>query len=160
MTYLQLERIGGSSVAAMTAAGYTPVAANTIRFDEQERTGKGWQAHRVTGLGLSPVSITATPSQVGSNPRFVRKLERNIDIGITALADDKAGRDALEAKLNSVLSGECVLRMRESSGTYKYLRVYFAGGGTYSLGEDSISDTELALVVTLRAHKPDWLIGG
>lgn len=170
MTYLQLEQITGTdhdaAVATMTTAGYAPDAATTIRFDQQERLGYGYQATRITGLGLVPVALTVTPQQTGSTVRNVRKLERNVDIQINILATDLSDRNARMAKLTSILSGECILRMCEDDGntgialpaTYKYLRVYYAGGGTYEMGgASSTTDTNLDLVITLRAHKPSFI---
>lgn len=142
MTYLQLESVSGATV---------------IRLDQQETTGKGWQATKVTGLGMGPVALTATPSSVGSDVRFVRKLERNIDIKLSLKADSLTDRETQEAALYALLAGELKLRRVKGTGTGKYLKVYFAGGGTYAEGEGDTSDTELELVITLRAHKPDWV---
>lgn len=168
MTYLQLEAMT-STEAAMTGAGYSPVSGSTIRFDEQERTGYGFQAVKVAGLGMAPVAITATPNQVGSSPRFVRKLERNIDIALSVRSTSAGNRDSRLAKLWSILEGECILRLCEDDGnsgialpaSYKYLRVYYAGGGTFALGgDDGATEYETELIITLRAHKPDWKTGG
>lgn len=167
MTYFQLERMTATE-ATMTSTGYSPASSTTIRLDEQSRTGMGVEATRITGLGLSPVAITATPSQVGAVPRFVRKLPRDIDITLNIHAANLTDRRAIEDKISDILSGECLLRRCSSDGgttialpsNYHYLRVFFVGGGTYALGDGKTKDTELELVITLRAHKPDWKIGG
>lgn len=141
-TYLQLESVDG---------------ATTLRLDQQETTGSGWQAVRVTGLGMGPVALTTTNEQAGSTVRFVRKAERNVDIQLNLKATSLANRESKEASLYSLLSsGELKLR-RVSSASNKYLaKVYYVGGGTYTEGDGETSDTELDLVITLRAHDPDW----
>lgn len=168
MTYLQLEAMAGRSEATMTGGGFSPTSADTIRFDEQERLDVGWQATKVSGLGMAPVSITVTPSQVGSTARFVRRLERDIDIALSLKANDRPDRGDRVNKLRDILADECILRVCQGSGggialpsDYSYLRVRYAGGGTYSLGgDDGAVDTDLELVITLRAHKPDWQVVG
>lgn len=166
MTYLQLEQMVDTE-AVMTAAGYSPVAVTTLRLDEQDRLGTGFQATAVSGLGMTPVTISTTPNQVGATARFVRRLPRDIDLSLSIHAADLADREAKEAKLYSILSGECILRKCEEGSTgialpatYKYLRVFYVGGGNYTLGDGQTSDNELELVITLRAHKPDWKTGG
>lgn len=174
MTFFVIERVPGStkvardaSVATMSAAGYSPVAGNTIRFDEQSRTGTGWEAIRVSGMGLTPRSITTTKNQYGETPRFVRKLPRDYDFSLNLLASSLAARDATLSKLATVVDGEFLLRKYEPADgstsltqPHKYVRAYFVGGGNFTLGDKNTSDTDVDLLITVRAHKPDWLSGG
>lgn len=131
-------------------------ASDTFNLDDVLHTGVGVQALAgVTGLGLPEVSVQwLAGAGDGAVYRGRRVRPRDIDLPLHVEAGDREQLKALLSRLAVMLAGECTLRLFEADGTDWSAIVYRTGGGDYTYGVDTIGDTDLTTVLTLRAPDP------
>ena len=129
---------------------------DTLNLDDILHRGAGVQVlSGVTGLGLPDVSVQwLEGAGDGAMFRGRRVLPRDIDLPLYLQAADREALKALLSRLALMLAGECVLRLVEADGTDWSTRVHRVGGGAYVYGSDTIGDTDIQLVITLRAGDP------
>ncbi|WP_329793887.1 hypothetical protein V1227_18950 [Lentzea sp. DG1S-22] len=125
-------------------------------LDDALRKGRGVQAlSGVTGLGLPPVSVQwLSGAGDGAIYRGRRVLPRDIDLPLLLEAPDRAELQRLVNRLAVMLAEPCTLRWVEDDGTSWTTSVVRVGGGDYGFGVDTIGETDLLIVITLRAGNP------
>lgn len=111
----------------------------------------------VTGLGLPPVQVQwIEGAGDGSTFRGQRVLPRDIDLPLFFEASDRPALKELLSRLARMMTGECQLRIVEPDESYWFVNVRRVGGGTYVYGSDTIGETDMSMVLTLRAGDPFW----
>lgn len=132
-------------------------ASDRIDLDSQVATGFGAQALAgMTGLGLPPVQVQwRDAAGDGATYRARRVLPRDIDIPIDLRTLDKGALVELTSRLARMFSEGCQLVYTDDFGEAWYANVHRTGGGGYVKGRDD-RDTELQLVITVRAGDPFW----
>jgi hypothetical protein len=111
----------------------------------------------VTGLGLPPVSVQwLEGAGDGAQFRARRVLPRDIDIPLYIFQPDRNRLKEIVWRVAQIMADEMLLRFVEDDGSYWYVPVHRIGGGTYTYGVDTIGETELRTVVTVRAGDPFW----
>lgn len=131
---------------------------DSFNLDDITETGFGAEALTgVTGLGLPAVSPQwfegAGDGAVFRGKRF---LPREVDVPLFFRARNRVQLQELMSRVSIVLDGEMTLRFVEDDGSDWSLVVHRVGGGQYVYGVDTIGETELRTVVTLRAGDPFW----
>lgn len=121
-------------------------------------TGYGVEAlSGVTGLGLPPVAVNwIEGAGDGATWRGERIQPRDIDIPLYVRAPDRAQLEVTVARLAKILTREVTLWWVEDNGDEWGVTCHRMGGGVYAYGKDTLGETELQTVVTLRAGKPFW----
>lgn len=129
---------------------------DVLDLDAVFDTGTGVQVTSgVAGLGLPPVSLQwVEGAGDGATLRGRRVPARDIDLPLMVKADDRAGLKDLVRRLSLMLAGTCTLSFVEDGGEAWSTDVVRVGGGEYIYGVDTIGETELFTVVTVRAGDP------
>jgi hypothetical protein len=136
------------------------VAGNDIiRLDEQQSaTGLGFQVHSgVVGLGLPNVNVQwLEGAGDGAVYRGSRVLPRDIDLPISIVTRNRGELLAQMSRLAQAMSQECTLLMYDDDGSSWFTRVRRVGGGQPVYGRDTVGETEVQVVLTMRAGDPYW----
>lgn len=112
----------------------------------------------VTGLGLPPVAVNwIEGAGDGAQYRGERIQPRDVDIPLHVRARDRAELQTIVDRLNMMLTQQVNLWWVEDDGQEWGLVTHRMGGGVYVYGKDTVGETELNTVVTLRAgDDPLW----
>ncbi|ONI83503.1 phage tail protein [Saccharothrix sp. ALI-22-I] len=131
-------------------------ATDVFDLDDALKKGRGVQAlSGATGLGLPPVAVQwLSGAGDGAIYRGKRVLPRDVDLPLLLEAPDRVELQRLVTRLAVMLAEPCTLRWVEDDGTSWTTTVVRVGGGDYAFGADTIGETDLFLVVTLRAGNP------
>ncbi|MFI5840543.1 phage distal tail protein [Catenuloplanes sp. NPDC051500] len=134
-------------------------STDVLNLDDVLNFGTGIQALAgATGLGF-PEVVPQWSEGAGDGATFrgSRLGPRDIDL---PLHINTKGRQQLKdelARLEIMLAeGGMTLRMVEDDGTSWSVPVEWQGGGAWIYGVDTIGETDLSTVVTLRAGSPYW----
>lgn len=133
--------------------------AEFFYLDEQEaEDGLGVQASVIAGLGLGPVDAQYVERLDGSTYRRTRNLAQDFDMSVSIRGADKEDLQARVAAFSMAMQSTMTLFQVVDIDTFDVWNtsVNRVGGGSYDLGTDAVSDTEVVFVVTLRAGQPAW----
>jgi len=131
-------------------------STDVLDLDAVLKTGSGVQVTSgVSGLGLPPVSLQWVEG-AGDGATYLgrRVTARDIDLPLMLKADDRDGLKDLARRLSLMLASPCTLSFVEDEGEAWSTTVVRVGGGTFTYGVDTIGETELFTVVTVRAGDP------
>lgn len=133
-------------------------ATDSLNLNGVSLTGYGVEAlSGVTGLGLPPVAVNwIEGAGDGATFRGERIQPRDVDIPLYVRAPDRGQLEVTIARLAKILTREVTLWWVEDDGEQWGLTCHRMGGGVYIYGKDTLGETELQTVVTLRAGKPFW----
>lgn len=131
-------------------------ATDSLDLNSILSNGYGYQALAgLTGLGLPPVTVQwAEGAGDGAQYRSRRVRSRDIDIPLDFVGIDRNELKTLLSRLAKVLSAEATLVIEEPDGTEWYAKVARTGGGGIVYGEDTTGQSDLQMVLTLRAGDP------
>ncbi|WNV90316.1 hypothetical protein [Umezawaea sp. Da 62-37] len=131
-------------------------ATDIFDLDDVLKKGRGVQAlSGATGLGLPPVSVQwLSGAGDGARYRGKRVLPRDVDLPLLIEAPNRVELQRTVSRLAIMLDGPCTLRFVEDDGTSWTTEVVRVGGGDYAFGVDSTGETDLLMVITLRAGMP------
>ena len=90
----------------------------------------------------------------GAIARGKRVQTRDIDLPLYFRGTDRANLQDLLSRLARMLDGECTLRLVEEDGSDWSTQVWRVGGGDVVYGVDTIGESDLRTVITLRAGDP------
>jgi hypothetical protein len=129
-----------------------------ISLASVSETGTGTEAlSGVTGLGFPPRDAQySSGAGNGSKFRHMRFKERNIDIPLYLLGDDREDLEAILKRLALALLQPCILRFVDGAESWVLEDVRMVGGGDYIYGKNTVGDIDLDMVITLRSEKPFW----
>ncbi|MFY1620036.1 phage tail family protein [Micromonospora sp. WMMD736] len=133
-------------------------ADDSLDLNGVSLTGYGVEAlSGVTGLGLPPVAVNwIEGAGDGATYRGERIQPRDVDIPLYVRAPDRGQLEITLARLAKILTREVMLWWVEDDGQEWGLTCHRMGGGVYAYGKDTLGETELQTIVTLRAGKPLW----
>jgi hypothetical protein len=145
--------------------------ADVLPLDGVQQNGVGVQARSgTTGLGLPPVQVQwLEGAGDGAVAHGWRTLPRDIDLPLDIVGADREDLISWLSKLARVLgkpsmtpgthASTLYLNFYDEEGTKWSCPVEHVGGGDYTYGTDTIGETDVELVVTLRAGDPYWSDG-
>ncbi|MFC3504448.1 phage tail domain-containing protein [Micromonospora krabiensis] len=133
-------------------------ADDSLDLNGVSLTGYGVEAlSGVTGLDLPPVAVNwIEGAGDGATYRGERIQPRDIDIPLYVRAPDRGQLKVTLARLSKILTREIQLWWVEDDGDQWGVTCHRVGGGRYAYGKDTVGETELRTIVTLRAGKPYW----
>jgi hypothetical protein len=145
--------------------------ADVLPLDGVQQNGVGVQARSgLTGLGLPPVQVQwLEGAGDGAVAHGWRTLPRDIDLPLDIVGADREDLIEWLSRLSRVLGKPSMtpgshasvlyLNFYDEEGEKWSCPVEHVGGGDYTYGQDTIGETDIELVVTLRAGDPYWSDG-